>query len=413
MRQLLINAGPIAHLGGDGPITGQCDDLSEFVYEAGQGILVNDFIIEKIDESESLVEEYSDVATIDLEGKAIVPGLVDSHTHLLWAGDRSREISWKLAGLSYRDIADRGGGISATVMPTRSTTERNLAELGLQRMSKSLRNGTTHLETKSGYGLDTDSELRLLAIAESIAKVPGMPTLDLTWMGAHASPPGVKIEDYVDEILSDQLPSIIAQGFARSADVFCEPGWFSVEQSEEILKQSRNGGLDLRIHIDEFVDGGGGELAAELKVQTADHAHYTNVEARNLMSKNGVNTGFLPGTPFAMGDNYPPFEYCLENNLLWSVASDFNPNCQTLSLPFIGSILVQRNEIPPITALAACSVNSAFTTPHPSGLEHGVIKEGSIANINILDSPWWESWCLQPGHTPFHATMLEGQMIYH
>ena len=413
MQRLLINAGPIAHMAGDGPIIGNIEDESTHVSEPGLSILVDGFTIKKIGPTEELLSEFSQAEILDLEGKAIVPGLVDSHTHLLWSGDRSREVSWKQQGLSYREIAQLGGGIAATVNPTRSATDSQLAHLGIERMREALRNGTTHLEAKSGYGLDTDSELRLLSIAEEVSAIERLPSLDLTWLGAHAAPMGASIDSYCEEILSEQLPAVLDQGIARSADVFCEPGWFSVEQSEDILKASRDGGLDLRIHIDEFTDGGGGDLAADLKVSTADHAHYTNEDARAAMHSAGVNTGFLPGTPYSMGEEYPPFSMCLENEWAWTIASDFNPNCRTLSLPFIGSILVQRNEISPIVALAACTRNSALTTPHPSGLVHGQIKEGGIANLNIIDGPWWESWCLQPGHSPFSATMLEGELIFH
>ena len=413
MQRLLINAGPIAHLAGSGPIVGNIEDESRYVTEAGMAILVEDHVIKRIGESEELLSEFSDADILDLEGKAVVPGLIDAHTHLLWAGDRSREVSWKQQGLSYREIASKGGGIAATVIPTRAASDTDLAHLGIERMRKALHNGTTHLETKSGYGLDTETELRLLSIAESLSAVERLPSLDLTWLGAHAAPPSGTINAYFDEIMSNQLPAIIEQGIARSADVFCEPGWFSVEQSEEVLKSSKAGGLDLRIHIDEFEDGGGGDLATELQVQTADHAHYTNDNARIAMSEAGVNTGFLPGTPFAMGSEYPPFQKCLDNNWVWSIATDFNPNCRTLSLPFIASLLVQRNEISPITTLAACTRNSAETSPHPSGLVHGQITEGGIANLNIVDGPWWEGWCLQPGHSPFAATMLEGELIFH
>ncbi|MGB1549577.1 MAG: imidazolonepropionase, partial [Candidatus Poseidoniaceae archaeon] len=376
-------------------------------------ILVEDHIIRKVAESEELKSEFSSAEIIDLEGNAVIPGLVDSHTHLLWAGDRSREVSWRQRGLTYRQISDKGGGIGATVIPTRKSSDSELAHLGIERMREALRNGTTHMEAKSGYGLNTETELRLLTIAESISAVQGLPSLDLTWLGAHAAPPSSSIESYFEEIISDQLPAIIEQGIARSADVFCEPGWFNIEQTEEIMKASRDGGLDLRLHIDEFEDGGGGQLAAELQVTTADHAHYTGDDARAAMSESGVNCGFLPGTPYSMGSDYPPFAHCLDNEWAWTIASDFNPNCRTLSLPFISSILVQRNEISPITSLAACTRNSAITTPHPSGLTHGQIVEGGIANLNIIDGPWWEAWCLQPGHSPFAATMLEGEMIYH
>ena len=413
MDRLLVNAGPIAHMSGDGPIVGNIDDNSEYVFEEGLGILVSDYMISKIGDSEELVSEYTGIEIIDLEGKAVIPGLVDSHTHLLWAGDRSREVGWKQKGMSYRDIAENGGGIAATVLPTRKSSDSELAHLGIERMREALRNGTTHMEVKSGYGLNTDSELRLLSVAENLAAIDNLPSLDLTWLGAHAAPPTKSIDDYYEEIISEQLPAIVEQGIARSADVFCEPGWFSIEQTEEILKDSKKGGLDLRLHIDEFEDGGGGDLAADLGVVTADHAHYTNDEARVRMNDAGVNCGFLPGTPYSMGSEYPPFNDCIENDWLWSIATDFNPNCRTLSLPFIASILVQRNEISPITTLAACTRNSSETTPHPSGLKQGQIVEGGVANLNIIDGPYWEAWCIQPGHSPFAATMIEGTMIYH
>ena len=413
MQRLLTNAGPIAHLTGNGPIRGHIDDESELVAGAGLAILVEDHIVKKIGESEELETEFTGAEVFDLQGKAIIPGLVDSHTHLLWSGDRSREVSWRQKGLSYREIAERGGGIAATVLPTRKSSDSELAHLGIERMREALRNGTTHLEAKSGYGLDTETELRLLTIAESLSAVQGLPSLDLTWLGAHAAPPSSSINSYFEQIISEQLPAVIEQGIARSADVFCEPGWFNIEQTEVIMKESRKGGLDLRLHIDEFEDGGGGQLAAELQVSTADHAHYTNDDARANMNDAGVNCGFLPGTPYSMAADYPPFEHCLDNNWVWSIASDFNPNCRTLSLPFISSVLVQRNEISPIATLAACTRNSALTTPHPSGLVHGQIVEGGIANLNIVDGPWWEGWCLQPGHSPFAATMLEGELIFH
>ena len=413
MQRLLTNAGPIAHLAGNGPIKGHVYDESSLVADAGMAILVEDHIIKKIGETEELESEFSGAEKLNLEGKAVVPGLVDSHTHLLWAGDRSREVSWKQKGLTYRQIAEKGGGIGATVSPTRKSSDSELAHLGIERMREALRNGTTHMEAKSGYGLNTETELRLLTIAESISAIQGLPSLDLTWLGAHSAPPSSSIDDYFEEIMSEQLPAIIEQGIARSADVFCEPGWFNIEQTEEIMKSSRAGGLDLRLHIDEFEDGGGGQLAAELQVSTADHAHYTNDDARAAMDRAGVNCGFLPGTPYSMGSEYPPFGHCLDNDWVWTIASDFNPNCRTLSLPFISSILVQRNEISPITSLAACTRNSAITTPHPSGLTHGQITEGGIANLNIVDGPWWEAWCLQPGHSPFAATMIEGELIFH
>lgn len=426
MRTILLDLGPLAHLEGEGSLKGiEINEHELLTSPAGNGIVIEDGIITRIDESKVLEDEYGgenihhtsatqlENKIYSLRGKAVIPGLVDAHTHLLWSGDRSREVSWRQQGHSYSEIAAMGGGIVSTVDATRKSTKGELVELGYKRLRSAFRNGSTHLEVKSGYGLSTDAELKLMAAGQELSQIKHLPSIDQTWLGAHATPKNHTRESYVEEILSQQLPAILEQGHARSADVFCEPGWFTVEESEDILKQSRQGGLDLRIHIDEFQDGGGGELAADLKVSSADHSHHTNDEARNKMEAAGVNCGFLPGTPYSMGEPWPDFNRMTEQQFTWSVATDFNPNCRTLSLPFIASILVQRCSVSPLAALVACSRNPAQTTPHPTGSKHGLIEVGAVANLNVVDSPWWQAWCLQPGDTPFYATMLEGEMAFH
>ena len=173
-----------------------------------------------------------------------------------------------------------GGGIRSTVAATRLAGDDELFALGYKRLREALRTGTTHLEAKSGYGLSTESELRLLQVASRLNGISHTPTIDSTWMGAHDTPPETPREAYVETLLSEQLPAVVEQGIARSADVFCEPGWFTVEESEDILRASRKAGLDLRMHVDEFVDGGGAELASALGVETADHAYHTPMEVR-------------------------------------------------------------------------------------------------------------------------------------
>ncbi len=424
MRTVFLDVGPLAHLAGNGSLQGHSIlDSNELIAAPGMGIVVMDDTIEKIAPSAEIQDEYgaadssqtdlSEVTVLSLNGKAVIPGLVDGHTHLLWAGDRSRELSWRHSGKSYKEISNLGGGIQDTVKSTSQATDEHLLQLGYARMRSSLRSGTTHLEAKSGYGLTTESELRLLRIASQLQSMDHLPSLDLTWLGAHDTPAGMNTNQYVEHILSEQLPSVLEQGFARSADVFCEPGWFTIEQSEDILKSSRAGGLELRMHIDEFSDGGGGGLATELKVTTADHAHYTNHESRMEMESAGVNTGFLPGTPYAMGSQWPNFNDAIENDFTWSIATDFNPNCKTLSMPFLGSLLSQRCSVHPLAALVAATRNPSETTPHPSGKVHGRIQEGGIANFNVLNAPYWEAWCMQPSETPFISTCLNGKLIHH
>ena len=159
-----------------------------------------------------------------------------------------------------------------TVSTTRGSSDEELLAIGNARLLQALRNGTTFVEAKSGYGLSTEHELRLLKVVDQLKSVKNLPSIHSTWMGAHAVTPDQTYESYTEEILSEQLPAVLESHLAESADVFCEPGWFSIEQSEDILRASRQGGLDLRMHVDEFCDGGGGELAAELNVMTADHA---------------------------------------------------------------------------------------------------------------------------------------------
>ncbi|MDP6199807.1 MAG: hypothetical protein QF531_03470, partial [Candidatus Poseidonia sp.] len=224
----------------------------------------------------------------DLCGQAVVPGLVDGHTHLLWSGDRSREVTWRQEGKTYAEIASLGGGIRSTVQFTRSASEDELFASGYARLRSALRTGTTHMETKSGYGLSTESELKLLNVMDRLNTIEHTPSIDPTWMGAHDVPSETTHEQYVESLISEQLPAVMEQGIARSADVFCEPGWFSVEESEDLLKASKSAGLRLRMHVDEFVDGGGGELASALGVDTADHAYHTPYDVRLSMKQAGV-----------------------------------------------------------------------------------------------------------------------------
>lgn len=401
VRTIFFDVGPLATLNEDDAI------LSD------KAIIVKDGVIENILDSSDAVEEYNsaDVRFVDVSGKAIIPGLIDAHNHLLWAGDRFNEHKLRMDGLSYTEIAAAGGGIMQTVNHTRNATDEQLIHIGKERLQESLRNGCTFLEAKSGYGLSTKEELRLLEIQNKLDLLVDLPSIHSTWMGAHAVTPEISYNEYTEEILSDQLPNVLDSGLAQSADVFCEPGWFTIEQSESILRASRKGGLDLRMHIDEFTDGGGGELASELKVVTADHAHHTPLDIRLDMMENGVMTGFLPGTPYCNGDDWPDFNNISANGIDYTIATDFNPNCHINNLPFIGSLLVQRNGVNPYNALVSLTRNAAKSTPRLDGLIQGRIEIGAVANFNILKSKHWESWCMTPGTSPIHSVCLEGNYI--
>lgn len=422
MPTLLVDAGPMVHFETTMSHPSNAPH-EESISAGGLAILIENGCIAKIQSSQEVREEYSyhgnepilldDLNIQSLGGKAVIPGLIDSHSHLVWAGDRSQEVRWRQEGKTYTEISQMGGGISHTTSATRTTTKDELYRLGYSRMRSALRSGTTHMEVKSGYGLDTETELKLIEVGHMLGEIQHLPTTDCTWLGAHDVPSHLSMDEYVEELLSQQLPAVAEQGLARSADVFCEPGWFSVEHSEMLLKESRASGLSLRMHIDEFSNGGGGDLAAELKVDTADHSYHTPMDTRLEMQQAGVITGFLPGTPYAMGDAWPSMNAMVEHGIDFTLATDFNPNCQTLSLPFMGSLMVQRCGMNPLDALFAVTAQAARSTPHPSGNLHGRLSVGAVANFNVLDSPHWESWALQPSHTPFHSTVLEGEVLIH
>lgn len=383
----------------------------------GADILIDDGVIVNIQSSGELVDEFDagsdndeSFQYLNVGERAIVPGLIDAHTHLIWTGDRSDEVGKRLSGMSYHDIAAAGGGIGRTVRATSKASASDLLSIGLDRAATARRSGTTYLEAKSGYGLETDAELKQIQAAHDVGEVLGMPGVHPTWLGAHAIPEGDTEENTVERLLSEQLPAVLDQGLAKSADVFCEPGWFSLESTERILTYAMGCGLSGRLHIDEFVDGGGGALASKLGVVTADHALQTSEEGRQAMADADVITGFLPGTPHMMNLSMPDIG---STPGAYTIASDFNPNCPSLSLPFAASLAVHRAGITPEAALAAVTTTAAKSVPRNDGTPHGSLAVGHAGSLNVLKGSSWEGWCLSPGHDPFTLTVIDGHATKH
>ena len=411
-RRIFVNAGPIAHFStGDvtKPLVGLEMSSDEQIHPSGYGFVIESGRFTIIAPTDDIIAEFGqDSVTHDLSNKAIIPGFIDAHTHLLWAGDRSNEMRMRQQGMSYSEVAEAGGGIRYTVGQTR--VSESLKEIGQSRILMAKNHGTTYIEAKSGYGLDTNSELKLLEAYGDLQIQNPNTQMSSTWMGAHDIPQGMARGEYVEQLLSEQLPLVIEQGIAQSADVFCEPGWFTIEDTEEICREAKRAGLSIRLHVDEFVDGNGLELAAELGAVTADHAIHSSEDARASAAEAGTVQGFLPGTPYVMGsDVWPPIQQCIDEGWPWTLATDFNPNCQSLSIPMTGSLACHRLKIDPIAALASVTRNSATTLPVRGNVVHGVITEGAIANFNQLKSEIVESWCQSFGHSAISQTWTHNE----
>jgi imidazolonepropionase len=325
--------------------------------------------------------------SLDAAGGAAVPGLVDPHTHLAFAGDRDDEIRRRLAGASYAEIAAEGGGIVRTVEATRAASAETLASLVLTRLDEMLLCGTTTAEVKSGYGLETGAELRSLEairLASSRHRVGVVPT----FLGAHEVPREHRDdrERYVRALVDEMIPAVAGKGLAVFADVFCERGVFSVPESRRILLAARDRGLKLRLHADELADTGGAELAAELGARSADHLVFVSEAGMRALARASCVATLLPAAAFYLRlGRYAPARALIESGVPVALASDVNPGGGlSPSLPFAMTIGCFAMGLALEEALAAVTVNAAFSLDLHA--EVGSIEVGKRADLVVLAS---------------------------
>jgi imidazolonepropionase len=321
---------------------------------------------------------------IDASRQTVIPGFVDSHTHGLFAGDRSDEFAAKLGGEQYQDILAEGGGILRTVRAVREASDDELLSNLLPHLDTMLTHGTTTVEIKSGYGLDTETELRMLDVirrADEEHPVDVVPT----FMGAHAVPEDEEAEAYTDRVIDDQLPAVADQGIAEFCDVFCEEGVFSVAQSRRVLEAGMEYGLTPKVHAEEFVRLGGAQLAAEVDAASADHLLHANDDDRAALAEAGVTPVLLPGTAFSLGADYADARAFIDGGGSVAVATDFNPNCHSQSMGFAIALACVGMEMSPAEALVAGTHGGARALSKAN--ETGTLREGMAANAAIVDAP--------------------------
>lgn len=356
--------------------------------------------------------ELPEAERLDGKGGTLIPGFVDPHTHLPWAGTREEEFAQRLAGKTYQEIAAAGGGILSTVRSTRAASEEALVGAVRKRLDLMLAHGTTTAEAKSGYGLTHEDELKQLrAIRQASAEHP----VDLvpTLMAAHETPPEWRHDRsrWIEQICEEIIPATAEAGLARFCDVFCEHGVFTAEESRKVLETGVRHGLAPRLHADEFVDSGGAQLAGELGALSADHLIAVSEGGIDALAGAGVTAVLLPGTSFfLMKHRYAPARRLIERGVPVALASDCNPgSSHTESMPMVFVLAVFELGLSIEESLTAATLNSACSLG--LGAEIGSIEEGKRADLVLLDAPNLLHLAYHYGINPVAAVVKNGRIV--
>lgn len=344
--------------------------------------------------------------TIDASGKIVMPGFVDPHTHLVFAGSREFELDMKLRGLSYMEILKKGGGIFYTVNKTREATSDELTKQSKTRLDNMFAHGTTTCEAKSGYGLEAKTELKILKIQKKLNDIHEIDIVS-TFLGAHAVPREHSADEYVDIVIDEMIPK--AKELAEFCDVFCEEGVFTVEQSKRILEAGKKHGLIPKIHADEIVDTKGALLAAEIGAISADHLLMSSEKGLKQMAEKGVIGVMLPGTPFSlMMQRYANARKMIEMGVPVALATDLNPNCWTENMQFIIQLACLNMKLTPAEAITAATFNAACAIGLNNNI--GSIEKGKQADVIILDCPTYKFIPYHFGINLVEAVIKKGKL---
>jgi len=351
-------------------------------------VLIEDGVIRWVGPADSFTGSLDTEADLlDASSLVALPGFVDAHTHALFAGTREDEFALRCEGKTYQEIAARGGGILSTVAATRRATKKELKKLASKRLDAMMKHGTTTVEIKSGYGLEPDTEIKMLEAIAELADEHYM-TIVATFLGAHALPPEYKERknEYIDLVCERMLPYVAKRDLAQFCDVFCEVGYFSVEESRQILKKGLSLGLRPKLHADEFNSIGGTRLAAELHAASVDHLEHITEDGIRAISDSGTVAVVLPGVSFFLRNPYAPARRLLDAGVPVAIASDFNPgSCMSFSLPLMMTIACTQMSMTPEEAITAATLNGAAAL----GLSDkvGSIEVGKQADIILYEIP--------------------------
>jgi imidazolonepropionase len=359
------------------------------IIEQGKVVITNGIISFVGRSSDTFsVEHPEDYELIDAAGKAVLPGFIDSHTHLVFGGYREEEFSWRMRGDSYMSIMNRGGGIYNTVEATRKASFDELKRLAKSRLDKMLAMGVTTVEGKSGYGLDKETELKQLRVMQSLNAEHAVDIVS-TYLGAHAVPKGYSESAYMDYMLNEVMPVIREENLAENCDIFCEKGVFSTEESRRFLLEAQKMGFQLKLHADEIVNTGGAELAAEVGALSADHLLQASERGIQALANSRTVATLLPCTAFSLKEDYAKGREMIDAGCAVALATDLNPgSCFTSSIPLTIALACIYMKLSPEEAVTALTVNAAAALGREKTI--GSIDVGKKGDLIILEFPGYQ-----------------------
>ena len=400
--QLVTLAGPMR------PRIGR--EMSELAAIRDGGMLIREGKIESVGPSDKIEKNCRDLEVIDAAGHVVMPGFVDAHTHLIFAGNRLDDFERRARGETYEQIAKAGGGIWSTVEKTRAASEVDLLAQAKKHANWFLQCGTTTIEAKSGYGLMLDAELKILRVMRQLNAHLALEVVP-TFLGAHAVPKEISPEKYVELVTNEMLPRVASENLAEFCDAFCERGYFDIDQSRKILSAAKKLGLKLRGHVDQLTNSGGAKLMAKLAATTADHLEQTDEEGIAALKEANVQPVLLPGSVYALGSKrYPAAREMIEAGLAVVLATDFNPGSSpTPSMPMILSLACTQMKMSSAEAITASTVNAAFSVNR--GDKIGSLEPGKLANFTIFDCEDYRELAYWFGIPQTHSVYVRGNCI--
>jgi imidazolonepropionase len=413
MKTIIENIKELIQVDDDARLLVKGNEMSELTTIKNAYLIINDDIIEDYGEMSNLnLSDNENIIKIDATGRMVFPSFCDSHTHLVYAGSREIEYSDKIKGLSYEEIAKRGGGILNSAKLLHDTDEEELYKQALERIYEIISQGTGAVEINSGYGLSTGDEVKMLRVIKRLKETTPI-LIKSTFLGAHAIPQEYKSnpDDYVDLIINEMIPQVAAEDLADFIDVFCDKGFFDVLQTDRILMAGLKHGMRPKIHANELAKSGGIQVGVKYNALSVDHIEYTEEDEIQALLNSETMPTILPGAAFFLNMPYAPARKMMKAGLPVAIASDYNPGSSPCgNMKLMMSFACVNYKMLPEEAIHAATINSAYAM----GVSNlvGSISRGKIANLLITtEIPSYQFFPYAYGSDLIHKIILKGKII--